>query len=60
MRQTDESQPAVVGKDALVHVAKVEAPDVYVLVLGPGDDQRAVTGHVEAQHRQLVAVQGEY
>lgn len=46
-------------KQAPVAVPKVQSPDLDVLVGRTTDQQGAVRGDVHAQHRQLVAVQGQ-
>lgn len=40
-------------------VAKVESPDLDVLVGRAGDEHGRVGGDVEGHHRQLVPVQGQ-
>ncbi len=45
------------GKEAPMAVAKVEAPDLDILVCSAADQQGAVGGDVHAQDWQLVTVQ---
>lgn len=40
-------------------VAKVEAPNLHVLVRGAGDEERVVRGDGHTQDGQLVTVQGQ-
>ena len=46
-----------VREDGAVAVAKVEAPDLDVLVGRAADEERGVAADVHAQHRQLVPIQ---
>ena len=49
----------VVRTQGLEAVPELGGPELHVLVRGPGGHETAVTADVEAEHRQLVAVEGE-
>lgn len=59
LHKSDLHDRVSMGKEAAVAVPKVQAPDLDVLVSGAADQESAVRGDVHAQHRQLVAVQGQ-